>query len=166
MTNNKGLVTGSIPATTLSIILTALATVREHLGFLIALSPDQRKTLFKMGTRSLEFVTQVRDVVASNADLVPKAMEPEEFLSDVALIEAINRILTDLLPMVEAMEDTRMAAGSDAMTSATSIYGVLQSSRKAVPGLDEVVKKLAKRFRRSGVAADVTDTEAPAEPAA
>lgn len=152
----NGFVSGSIPAEALIEMLKAIATIRTYLPFLTPLSPDQRQGMLKLGSGSLHFVQKVRDIVSSNLDLVPKAMNPEEFLSDVALVEALDRLRPELLALVEGMDDTRMAAGSDAMTSSIQIYGVLGKAKRTVPGLDEIVRDLGIRFRRSSRAVTPT----------
>ncbi len=157
---SKGLVSGTLSPDALAEMLAAIATLRKHLPFVAALSPVQRRGLLKLGTRSLEFVRKIRDVVKSNGDLVPKAMDVEEFLSDVALVDELDRLAPDLTSLSEAVEDTRMAAGSDAMSSAVQIYGVLAKAKRTVPGLDEIVRDLGVRFRRNRAAAPRATAEA------
>ncbi len=158
----KGFVSGAIPAEALVEMLKAIETLKKYLPFVATLSPLQRRGMLKLGSGSLHFVQQVRDIVKSNPDLVPKAMEPEEFLADVALVESLDRLMPDLMSLAEGVDDTRMAAGSDAMTAAVQVYGVLGKAKRSVPGLDEIVRGLANRFRRgSRAAADPGTPDAP-----
>jgi hypothetical protein len=45
-----------IPAADLTAVLTAIDTINSKLPFLINLTEEERKSLFKMGSKSVDFV--------------------------------------------------------------------------------------------------------------
>lgn len=128
--------------------MAAIATIRQNLPFLLALKPEDRKSILKLGPKSVKFVAEVRKLAAAHPELVPSAIDFPEFAKDADLVEALGRFQPELAQVSEAVEDTLMVAGSEAMNSALILYGILQTSARAVPGLDETVKELGQRFRQ------------------
>ena len=70
-----------------------------------------------------------------------------------------------LTALAGAVDDTRMAAGSDAITSAVEMYAVLGRAKRTVPGLVETVRELGVRFRKTGRNGTPEPTEAATAPA-
>ncbi len=144
----KGRISETLAASAITAIVAAIATIRENLKFLVALSPEQRKTMLKLGPKSARFVADVRKLAAAHPELVPSAIDFPEFAKDADMIEVLGQFQPELTQVSEAVEDTLMVAGSEALSSALVLYGILQSSARAIPGLDDTMKELGKRFRR------------------
>ena len=51
----------------------AIATIQQKLPFLITLSADERKRLYKMGDKRLAFVQNSLNVAQSNRNILPAA---------------------------------------------------------------------------------------------
>lgn len=60
------------------VVMTAVATIREKLPFLIDLSPEERKSLPKMGDKSRAFVSKSLEVATQNSDFLPRSFDIEE----------------------------------------------------------------------------------------
>ncbi|HEY9662530.1 MAG TPA: hypothetical protein V6C65_29085, partial [Allocoleopsis sp.] len=69
-------------------VMTAVATIKEKLPFLIDLNADERKTLPKMGDKSRAFVSKALEVATQNLDFLPRSFDLEELRKDVQLFEA------------------------------------------------------------------------------
>jgi len=64
-------------------VMTAVATIKEKLPFLIDLTADDRKALPKMGDKSRAFVTKALEVATQNPDFLPRSFDLEELRKDV-----------------------------------------------------------------------------------
>ena len=128
-------------------VMTAIDTIRQKLPFLTDLTPEERRILPKMGDRSRAFVTQALELATQNPSILPGSFNSAEMRRDVELLSALDPILTALMQLGELVEDTYMAVGSEAYTSALLVY---QFARAAGRGsaLDGVLDGLAQRFAR------------------
>lgn len=128
-------------------VLSALATVREKLTFLVDLSPEERRGLPKMGERSQGFVTKALEVATQNGDILPRSFDVEEMRKDVELLAALSPVMSALAQLQELVEDTYMAVGSEAYTSALLVYQYARAGGKGA-ALDGALDALGQRFAR------------------
>jgi hypothetical protein len=155
MQDNK--ISASLSDTDQQAVMSAINTIRQKLPFLIDLSPEERKSLPKMGDRSRAFVSQALEVATQNADILPGSFDVEEMRKDVALISALTPIMTALAQLQELVEDTFTGVGSDAYTSALLVYQYARTSGKGA-ALDSSLDAMSQRFARKAA-------KAPAQPA-
>jgi hypothetical protein len=128
-------------------VMTAINTIREKLPFLIDLSPDERRALPKMGDKSRAFVSQALDVATQNSDFLPRSFDVEEMRKDVELVTALQSISTSLTQLQELVEDSYLAAGSEAYMAALAVYNYAQASGKGA-ALDNLLDAMGQRFAR------------------
>jgi hypothetical protein len=128
-------------------VMAALETIRQKLPFLTDLTPEDRRALPKMGDRSRAFVSQALELATQNPNIIPGGFDTPEMRKDVELLDALAPIMTALMQLGELAEDTYMAVGSEAYTSALLVY---QYARAAGRGsaLDGALDGLAQRFAR------------------
>jgi hypothetical protein len=128
-------------------VLLAVATIKSKLSFLIDLSAEERKTKAKMGDKSRAFVTKALEVATQNPDFLPRSFDLEEMRKDVQLFEAMYPIVVALTQLSELVDDTALAAGSEAYTAALQVYNYAKASGQG-SGLDAVVSEMGQRFAR------------------
>lgn len=128
-------------------VLSALAVVREKLPFLVDLTPEERRALPKMGERSQGFVAKALEVATQNGDILPRSFDVEEMRRDVELLGALSPIMGALAQLQELVEDTYMAVGSEAYTSALLVYQYARAGGKGA-ALDGALDALGQRFAR------------------
>ena len=139
-------------------VMAAINTIRQKLPFLIDLSAEDRRSLPKMGERSRGFVSQALEVAAQNEDILPRSFEVAEMRKDVELAAALLPIITALSQLVELIEDTSMAVGSEAYAAALVVYQSARSNGKGA-ALDAALDTLGQRFaRKAGKDNPVTPT--------
>ncbi|MEQ8757893.1 MAG: hypothetical protein RID09_30855 [Coleofasciculus sp. G1-WW12-02] len=63
-------------------IKAAIKTIEEKLSFLVNLSVEERRKLFKMGDKSLGFVQNSLNIAQSNPDILPNSFDFNEFVQD------------------------------------------------------------------------------------
>lgn len=140
-------ISASLPQADREAVMQAVATIREKLPFLIDLTTEQRRVMLKMGDKSRAFVSKALEVGTQNSDFLPRSFNLEEMRRDVELFEALSPVLLSLTQLQELVDDTCIAAGSEAYTAALAIYNYAKASGD-VTGLDAVIDEMGRRFTR------------------
>ncbi|MEK7686604.1 MAG: hypothetical protein AAB466_14405 [Verrucomicrobiota bacterium] len=128
-------------------VVAALNTIKQKLPFLIDLSPEERRTLPKMGDKSRGFVRAALTVAQQNLDILPRALDVDESARDVALEEKLARLSASFSKLAELLDDTLVAVGSDAYVAALTTYQCARIAGKGA-GLDDQLDALGQRFAR------------------
>lgn len=119
-------------------------TLKEYL---IALTPEERRKLPKMGDKSLAFVEKVVEYAQTATEFVPPFMDVPEMKNDYEAAMSLNTVLRPLVETVENLSDTILACGSDAYKAALLYYNSVKSAAKNnVPNAKAVYDDLKKRF--------------------
>lgn len=128
-------------------VLAAIETIRQKLPFLIDLSPEQRRSLPKMGDKSRAFVGKALAVAQNNSNFLPRSFSVEEMARDVGLTEALQPIMVSLTRLQEQVQDTYIEVGSEAYTAALVVY---QYGRTSGDGesLETLLDDMSQRFAR------------------
>ena len=145
---SQNLVDIDITTDALGAIDAALTALETSLAPLVALTPDQRQQLVKMGDKSEAFCRQAGHVFAENPGILPGAFDLPGYQRDMATLDALRPRLLRLGKLYQRAQDTDMALGSDLMTNALQGYAFLKVAGKG-QGLDEMRKMLSARFTRS-----------------
>jgi hypothetical protein len=128
-------------------VLAAIETIRQKLPFLIDLSPEQRRSLPKMGDKSRAFVGKALAIAQHNSNFLPRSFSVEEMERDVKLTESLQPILVSLTRLFEQLDDTFMEVGSEAYAAALVVY---QYGRNSSDGelLETLLDDMGQRFAR------------------
>ncbi len=127
----------------------AISTIETNLHFLISLTNDERRTLFKAGPKRLSFVQNALTASQDNPDILPKSFDAAEFESDVELFAALTEIGTLVEQLFSKIDDTRLAVGSEAMDEASDVYNYVKAAVKKTPGLKPVADQLGQLFQQA-----------------
>ncbi|WP_321375896.1 hypothetical protein [uncultured Draconibacterium sp.] len=134
-----------------------LATVLEPK--LMTLTPEERKELPKMGDKTVAFVEKAIEYAQQYPQYMPAFIDVPEARSDFEAVRDIRIIYTVLFRLCTEMDDSMTIAGSEAYTSALSIYKVLKNAASmGQPGAETAVNELGERFPR-GKRSATPDTE-------
>ncbi|GAA5077995.1 hypothetical protein [Lysobacter panacisoli] len=134
----------------------ALETLRRVFAPMIALEPQQRRELTKMGDKSETFCRQTLTVLASNPQIVPPNLGLAEAQADLAVLDALRPRALQLQQLSERATDTMLALGSDLMSVSLEGYGLLKVSGRN-EALKDARRALSVRFTRSGRGAAVEE---------
>jgi hypothetical protein len=159
----RNLVDIDLSADDLTAIDAALAALEAGFSRLLALTPDQRQQLTKMGDKSEAFCRKADAVFGENLAILPANFDLAAYRRDLATMDALRPRLARLSKLSQRGDDTQMAVGSDLMTNALEGYAVLKVTGKG-QGVDDLRKMLATRFARGPRSPSTPVT--PAEPAA
>lgn len=140
-------ITSNLSQADIQEIKAALQTIQKKLPFLITLSVEERRKLFKMGDKSLAFVNNSITAAQSNRDILPASFKLDEFVRDYQLAATLTELLTGLKQVTEQVDDTLLAVGSEAMGSSLTVYDYVKTAAKKTPGLKTVAEQLGERFK-------------------
>jgi hypothetical protein len=116
------------------------------LSFLINLSEEDRKVLRKMGPKSVEYVNLNLQGAQSFGSLLPASFNVTEFTNDVTLVNQLLAVHVIVASLLEGINDTILAAGSDAMMAADIVYGYLKTAAKTNANVKTLVSQIALRY--------------------
>ncbi|SKB69083.1 hypothetical protein [Daejeonella lutea] len=129
-------------------VLEALAQVKEKMPFLINLTGKERHRSRKMGAKSVEYVNLNLQGSQSFASLIPPNVDIDEFSKDVTLVNQLMSVRIEVEALLEGIDDTMLAAGSEAMQCADLVYSYLKTGAKTNAGVKGITADIAKRFVR------------------
>jgi hypothetical protein len=131
-------------------VMAAINTIRQKLPFLLDLTPEERRSLPRMGDKSRAFVAQALTLAEQNEDMLPRSFDVAEMRKDVELAQALEPIAAALTQLLELVEDSYLAVGSEAYTAGLVVYQSAKNSDKGA-ALDNLLDALSQRFaRKSG----------------
>jgi len=133
--------------TTIKTNLTAIAAI---LNFLVNLTPKQRKTLFKMGPKSVGYVQLALQIAQNNPSILPSGFNVPEFAKDVTLSADLMDIESVSKPLAEGISDTLLAVGAEAMKQANQIKDLVKVASKSDTNMSTLYKQLAERYKNQG----------------
>ncbi|MBF2049924.1 MAG: hypothetical protein EDM05_59635 [Leptolyngbya sp. IPPAS B-1204] len=125
----------------------AIATIQQKLPFLITLSAEERKRLYKMGDKRLAFVQNSLSAAQSNRNILPASFDLEGFANDYRLASNLSELLMLLRQLTEQVDDTLMAVSSEAMSSSLTVYDYVKTAAKKTPGLKAIAEQLGSLFK-------------------
>ncbi|WP_375470083.1 hypothetical protein [uncultured Nostoc sp.] len=128
-------------------IKAALQIIAQKMPFLIALTAQERRKLFKMGNKSLAFVNNSVNAAQSNRDILPASFDIEEFIRGYQLATTLSELLILIRQLSEQVDDTLLAVGSEAMLGSLTVYDYVKTAAKKTPGLKTVAELLSDRFK-------------------
>lgn len=128
-------------------ILNLIQQIRALLPFLVDLSPEERKSLPRMGDKRRSFVTEALTLAEQDDSFLPRSFDVPEMRQDVELTENLYPIAVALTQLAEFVDDTYTIAGSEAYAAGLAVYNSAQRNGKG-SALDELVDLLGKSFAR------------------
>lgn len=141
-----------IPPADIQIVKDALATINTTLApYMLALTPEQRKTIPKMSDGTEPFVAKVMDYATSDPQFAPPYMDVPEMKKDFDAVTQLLPLLRTVDQLEDNLSDTTMMAGSEAYVAALSYYNSVKMAAKMnVPGAKAIYEDLRKRFEKQG----------------
>lgn len=148
----ENIISIQIPEADVKQVLEYLSKIQEILKpYLIALSPDERQKMLKMGDKTVSFVEKTLDYVKSNPEFVPVYMNVGEFEKDTVAVKNLVGMLNPIMQLEQGINDTEMLAGSEAYTAALIYYNsVKQAAKNNIPNAAAIYDDLSKRFDGQG----------------
>ena len=122
-----------------------LTAIQAALPFLADLTPDERRSLPKMGDKSRAFVERTLEVARQDVSFLPRNLDIEAFARDLALWMQLESLRSRVARLAELLDDTQLAAGSEAYLAALEVYAAAKRSGRGA-GLDDLIDRVGQRF--------------------
>ena len=148
MDNNVNRISLAIPDADRQAIQAAVQTLQDKLlPHLITLSPGDRRELPKMGDKTVAFVRKATDYARGDAQLRPAYLDLEELGRDLGAVDDLAGLHRVLAPIVDGLDDSMLAAGSEAYGAALSYYQAVKGAARArIQGAQAIADDLGRRF--------------------
>jgi hypothetical protein len=142
----------TIPPADLQAVQQALANIQAILApYVVAMTPEDRKKILKMGDSSEPFVSKVMDYAISDPQFLPPYMQVAEMKKDWEAVVNLLPVFRVLQQLDDNLSDTVMLAGSEAYEAALAYYGsVKMAANMNIPGAKAIYDDLKKRFEGQG----------------
>lgn len=149
-TNNQ--ISVEIPQNVINEVTQKLQECKTLLApYLQGLTTDQRKTLFKMGDKTVATVQKVKAYLETNPEFAPAYMDKTEFLKDEAVVTGLSPLGNLATQLASDIDDTILLAGSEALVAALLYYGTTkEAASKGIATAKPVYDDLSQRFVRKG----------------
>jgi hypothetical protein len=137
--------------------ITHITAAIEDMPFLIKLDKGTKRSMMSLDDSHVPFVEKCLQYGQKNAGIVPSYVNIGELGKDFTLFTQMQSISRDVNRFAEMVNDTRIAAGTDAYLASLSIYNsVKQAAKMGVPGSQTIVDDLKKAFENHGPASGQT----------
>ena len=143
----------NITATTeqITAVKAALQTITTNLPFLLGLTIDERVALPAINVNNKAFTEDAINAGVNNSSLIPSYVSVATMQNDMMLFSQLDEIIILTKQLLEKLEDTQLLAGSEAYTSALTLYKLFGAAADAgVPGADAITAQLKQRFAGQG----------------
>jgi hypothetical protein len=128
-------------------ILALLYQVDAKLSFNVNLTKEQLDAIPKLSDGRLPFTQKALSYGKQDTSLVPPYNDLVEYDNDLNFFTGIEPIESFILRLAEKVTTARAASGSDAYTTALSIYDSAQrASKQGHPGAKAIVDDLKSLF--------------------
>ncbi len=148
MDSNINRLSLAIPDADLKAIQGAVQLLQDKLlPHLITLTPGDRRELPKMGDKTVAFVRKATDYALADPQLRPAYLDVEELGRDLEAVDTLGGLHRALSQVVDGLDDSMLAAGSEAYTAALSYYqSVRGAARSRIQGAQAIADDLGQRF--------------------
>jgi hypothetical protein len=146
----QNLISAQIDDTTIAAAVESINAIKPKFPFLINLSAEERKNFRKMGPKSVDYVGDNLVGAKQYPTSLPADYPLVEFEKDVVLINKLYPLFVASQALTEALNDTILALGSDAMKGADEVYEFLKSAAKRDANAKALVEQIARRFKGQG----------------
>ena len=151
---SQNLISATLLAQDASEVQQLLTDAKAKLSFLLSLQTDDVITLFKVGNVYLPFIDLAYQTTIAHPEILPGVFDKDEFIRDYMLLSALRPIFNQMKELLESLQKTFMAVGSDAMIEALEVYSAVKQNKDKVPGLAATAEQTAVFFKKSKAKAD------------
>jgi hypothetical protein len=145
---NENRISISLSEADITAINTAISTLANKLQpILIALEPDDKRMLAKLGEKSISYVDKTVQYSESNPEFLPAFVDVAEFKKDFEAFTILNSFLRPLAQIVKNLDDTATLCGSEAVSAGNTYYNsVKQGMKMGVPNAKAIYDDLSQRY--------------------
>ena len=148
--SKENVVSIQVPEKDLQAAIKKLQEVKSLMKpYLVALQPNERMNMLKMGDKTLPFVIKAAEYAQSRQDFSPPYFNANELVVDLKAVEDLTRVYREAEQLCKSLDDTILLSGSEAYAEALAYYqAVKQAAKRNVPDAKTVYQDLRKRFEK------------------
>ena len=124
-------------------------SIKQKMPFLVTLTSDERKSLFKTGASRLSLIVDTAGIAQDFPNIFPPSFNITAFLRDVELFQKLNELRLKVDSLASQVDDTCLAVGSEAAKEALQVKDYAEAAVDTVPGLRPLVERIGQHFERS-----------------
>ena len=149
--SNENTVSIQIPKEDLKKVMQHFKAIDEILKpYLVALTPEERKTIPKMSDKTISFVEKVMEYAELNPQFAPAYLNVPEMKIDLEAVGDLSPMLKTAEQLCGNLSDTTMLSGSEAYVASLAYYNsVKQAAKMNIPNAKAIYDDLSKRFERN-----------------
>jgi hypothetical protein len=118
------------------------------LPFLLNLSTDERRRLYKLGRDGLDFAEKSLMHAADNPELVASFMDIPAMQKDLKLMKQVQRVLGVTESFCEKLRDTYMVLGAEVYDTARVFYRTVKNAAvSGAEGCDYIARDLGDHYK-------------------
>ena len=129
-------------------VITAIDSAKTALdGFLVNLTPDERKTLFKAAEGRDVFMQKAATAIHTYSELMPDDVDVDLMDNAIALRSDLDEIIINLMPLWEGINDAIMLAGAQELNVCNTGYSHLKIAAKGDAAIDTLVQDMGITYK-------------------
>jgi len=144
----QNLISGKLTEENITQIKNTFASIKTIIPFLKPLADKDKKGLIRLGDYYEPLVKDGCNITEQYPSIFPGTFNAAEYKSDYELYCVLKPIVAIGKEILSAIEDTMIAAGSDALMATFEVYGYVQSNIGEIAGLQETAGRMAEYFPR------------------
>lgn len=145
---SKNKISATLPQADKDEILTKFAEIKNKLPFLMNLTKGERSDLRKVGSKNMTYVIDCLRAGQTFPEILPQGLSMAELERDLQLHHSMNDLAVSLRALLEGIEDTAMAAGSDAMITSDQVYAYLKQGAKEDTNIKAQLDLISGHFKK------------------
>ena len=137
----------TISVADMATIMAAIGTLQAKLGFTLALTDEERTSLFGLDVNNKVFVDEALDEMTNNGAILPPFLNTAQLSNDIKLFEQLDSLESILKTLLARVADTKRVAGHEAYAVSLTAYNMYaMASAAAIPNAREAYERLKSRF--------------------
>lgn len=134
-------------------ILQLLTLLQDKLPPLRDLTAEERRSLSGMGDKNRSFAGKVLEVILQDPDFLPRSFDVNQYQRDLATFDDLSTIALALTRLLDLVNATATAIGSEVYDDALSAYRHAKASSQGASleaMLTEIKQRFAQQEKRQG----------------
>ena len=143
-------------------MLALIAQISDLMPVKVDLSPEDRKSLVKMGESGRPFVETTLNIVEQDDTFMPRSFDKTGMRKDSDFYTMMLPVWIQVIKLAEMFDDVMMLTGSDLIMAGLEVYKNLKNNGEG-ENLDNLVPLVGRRFKPRRKKDDEGDGEEPKE---
>ena len=125
-----------------------IEALKAKYPWLISLTPEERNSSLRIGDKSYTLVAKTLEYIEAHPEYLPSYVSVAELKKDFKLWGDLNTMLRTSALLTDAISDTAIQAGNEAMEAAIAFYNsVREAAKRNAPEAQTIYDDLKARFQ-------------------